>query len=100
MTYLFSYGTLQDSDIQKELFHRQLLGCPDLLLGFELSHTKAYGKYPNISKATNLSSNVTGMVYEILPSELERVDAYEGEAYTRVLVKLRSGKKAWVYLAK
>lgn len=100
MTYLFSYGTLQDSDIQKELFHRQLVGSADLLLGFELSQKMAYGKYPLISKAPGMAPGVTGMVYEISPRELEQVDAYEGEEYTRVLVKLQSGKKAWVYIAK
>jgi len=100
MTFLFSYGTLQDRNIQKQLFHRELIGSPDLLLGFELSQKMAYGKYPLISKASDIAPGVTGMVYDISPTELEQADAYEGEEYTRVLVKLQSGKKAWVYIAK
>lgn len=100
MTYLFSYGTLQDGDIQKELFHRQLVGSPDFLLGFELSQRKVYGKYPVIYRTPNVAKGVTGMVYEIVSGELEQLDAYEGQEYTRVLAKLQSGKKAWVYIAK
>ena len=100
MTYLFSYDSLQDSNIQNELFHRQLIGSPDLLLGFELPQKKAYGEYSVISRATNPSSSVNGMVYEISAGELEQVDAYEGEEYVRIPVKLQSGKKAWVYIAK
>jgi len=100
MTYLFSYGTLQNGDIQKDLFHRQLTGSPDSLLEFELSKKKAYGKYLVISKAADSSSKVSGMAYEISIEELEQVDNYEGEQYTRVLAQLQSGKKAWVYIAK
>ena len=100
MLYLFSYGTLQDGDIQKELFHRQLMGSPDLLLGFELSQNKVYGKYPVISKAPGITSGISGMAYEISPRELVQVDAYEGEEYSRITVKLQTDKKAWVYIAK
>ncbi len=98
--YLFSYDTLQDKNIQNELFHRLLIGNPDLLLGFELPRKKAYGEYSVISRATNPSSSVKGMVYQISAGEIEKVDAYEGEEYVRILVKLQSGKKAWVYIAK
>lgn len=99
MIYLFSYGTLQDKDIQEQLFHRPLIGKPDLLLGFELSHKKAYGQYPVISKA-DVSSSISGIRYEISLEELHQVDAYEGEEYVRILTKLQSGKEAWVYVEK
>ena len=37
MPLLFSYGTLQQSDVQLATFGRRLVGKPDALLGFEPS---------------------------------------------------------------
>lgn len=100
MAYLFSYGTLREKRIQKELLFRELEGWPDRLQGFKLSKKKAYGQYPVISRTTDLSSSVSGMVFKIAYDELYQIDAYEGEEYVRIIAKLQSGKEAWVYVAK
>lgn len=99
MAYLFSYGTLRNVAIQKDLFKRELIGWPDTLLGYALSQEKVYGQYPTISKVSNASEQLSGMVYEITTQELNKADAYEGNAYSRILIKLKSRKEAWVYIA-
>lgn len=98
MAYLFSYGTLQDSAVQEAVFSRKLKGWPDKLPGFELSKTKAYGSYPVVVKANDTSQRISGMAYQLETEELEKADTYEGSEYTRILVDLESGKKAWLYV--
>ena len=100
MTYLFSYGTLRNIGIQEELFQRKLVGWPDTLLGYALSQEKVYGRYPTISRMPDKSAQLSGTVYEITAEELKKTDTYEGNAYSRILTKLKSGKEAWVYMAK
>jgi gamma-glutamylcyclotransferase (GGCT)/AIG2-like uncharacterized protein YtfP len=98
MAYLFSYGTLQDSEVQKAVFNRKLKGWPDKLPGFELSKTKAYDSYPIVVRTNDTSQRISGMAYQLENEELEKADTYEGSEYTRILVDLESGKKAWLYV--
>ncbi|PKA98719.1 gamma-glutamylcyclotransferase (GGCT)/AIG2-like uncharacterized protein YtfP [Flavobacteriaceae bacterium MAR_2009_75] len=100
MPYIFSYGTLRQIDIQEQLFGRKLEGEPDELLGFELSLQKAYGKYPIIVKTENHNSKIGGVAFQISEDELLHTDIYEGSEYSRIQVPLKSGKQAWVYVAK
>jgi len=44
------------------------------------------------------SDFVEGTVLSVTQSELEQADAYEPTGYERIVVKLRSGTEAWVYL--
>ena len=44
------------------------------------------------------SDLVEGTVFQVTKKELEHADAYEPEDYKRVLVRLKSGIDAWVYL--
>ena len=37
------------------------------------------------------------MLYEVSDDELDRLDAYEGDAYQRVSVRLVSKTRAWAY---
>ncbi|SHI63720.1 gamma-glutamylcyclotransferase family protein [Pseudozobellia thermophila] len=100
MHYLFSYGTLQDPEIQEQLFGRKMKAEPDVLLGYELSSQKAYGQYPQITKSQNADAKIEGVALELSEEELERADNYEGPEYTRISVRLKSGKPAWAYVAK
>jgi len=100
MAYLFAYGTLQDSEIQRLLFQRSLTGYAETLQGFQLSENKVYGRYPAISPTDNPLDTVKGMVYEVASLELKKVDAYEGEGYERCRIDLASGKTAWAYIAR
>jgi len=98
--YLFSYGTLQDSEVQKMVFSRMLNGNKDVLEAHTVSDEMVGGLYPTIQFSSDPNDKVSGYVYIISEEELRLVDAYEGDAYQRKKVALASGTKAWVYLGK
>ena len=109
MPLLFSYGTLQQENVQLSTFGRLLQGQRDELLGFELSSVKiedskvvsATGKthYANAAFNGRDDSRVSGTVFEITDAELAAADSYEQlAAYKRIATKLASGKQAWVYV--
>lgn len=109
MPLLFSYGTLQQEDVQRSTFGRLLQGQSDELLGFEPSFVKiddpqvvaTSGKthYANVTFNGRNDSRVSGTVFEITAAELAAADQYEQLAtYIRIAVTLASGKQAWVYV--
>jgi gamma-glutamylcyclotransferase (GGCT)/AIG2-like uncharacterized protein YtfP len=107
MPYLFSYGTLQQPEVQMLNFGRLLAGEPDQLIGFEQSVLKVEdpefvtvsGKaLHSIVRFTGRTEDrVSGTVFEVSESELAGADAYEPAGYTRIAAALASGKRAWVY---
>ena len=109
MPLLFSYGTLQQDDVQLATFGRLLHGQRDELPRFEPSLVKiedselvaTSGKthHANAAFTGRSDSRVTGTVFEITDAELAAADRYERlAAYTRIAAVLTSGKKAWVYV--
>jgi hypothetical protein len=109
MPLLFSYGTLQQEDVQLSTLGRRLHGERDELLGFEPSFVRiedpqvvaAIGKthHANARFSGNHDSRVPGMVFEITDAELSRIDEYEvAFSYQRVVARLASGRQAWVYV--
>jgi hypothetical protein len=109
MPLLFSYGTLQQQDVQRSTFGRLPQGQQDELPGFEPSLVRienaqvvaASGKthHANVTFNGNNDSRVSGTVFEITEAELAAADRYERlAAYKRIPVLLASGKQAWVYL--
>ena len=105
---LFSYGTLQDSAVQMANFGRLLSGRADSLPGYTLlpiaiadpTVVALSGKSQHaIAKRTDTDDEVPGMVFEISAEELAAADRYEVADYTRILVTLKSGLSAWVYVA-
>jgi gamma-glutamylcyclotransferase (GGCT)/AIG2-like uncharacterized protein YtfP len=110
MPLLFSYGTLQQEDVQLATFGRLLRGQPDELPGFEQSLVKiedpqvvaTSGKthYDNVVFNNSSDSRVSGTVFEVTYAELVAADKYEETAaYKRIEITLASGKLAWVYVA-
>ena len=107
MALLFSYGTLQQPDVQLATFGRLLDGHADELIGFEqglfeiddLEFVATSGKaFHAIVKYTGRSdSRVSGTVFEVTDAELASADEYEPAGYKRVATTLASGKRAWVY---
>jgi len=105
---LFSYGTLQQEEVQLSTFGRKLAGQPDELLEYELSLVKiddpdvvaTSGKthHPIVKFNRNADCRVPGTVFEITEQELAMADGYEVASYRRVLAKLASGARAWVYV--
>ncbi|MGH7596423.1 MAG: gamma-glutamylcyclotransferase family protein [bacterium] len=109
MPLLFSYGTLQQENVQLSTFGRLLQGQKDELPGFEPSFVKiedpqvvaTSGKahYANVTFNGRNDSRVSGTVFEITDAELAAADQYEQlAAYKRVAVMLASGNQAWVYV--
>ena len=109
MALLFSYGTLQNEDVQVSTFGRKLAGEKDLITGYEPSLVKIVdpalatklGKshHDNISATGDDWSNVQGTVFEVTDDELAKADSFEAQYfYKRVSVPLASGKDAWVYV--
>jgi hypothetical protein len=105
---IFSYGTLQDRDVQLANFGRQLSGSSDLLPGYSTSliairdpsvvATSGRTHHPIAERSGNLADEVSGTVFEITPDELAAADRYEVAEYTRVQVILKSGLQAWAYV--
>jgi gamma-glutamylcyclotransferase (GGCT)/AIG2-like uncharacterized protein YtfP len=109
MPLLFSYGTLQQEEVQLSTLGRHLEGQRDALLGFVPSLVKiedpqvaaAVGKthHDNATFDGNDDSRVPGTVFEVTDAELAKVDEYEAPFfYKRVAARLASGKEAWVYV--
>jgi Gamma-glutamyl cyclotransferase, AIG2-like len=104
----FSYGTLQQENVQLSTFGRLLEGQTDELLGFEQSLVRieepqvvaASGKthHPIVKFNGRSDSRVSGTAFEITDAELASADRYEVAAYKRVAAMLASGKQAWVYV--
>jgi gamma-glutamylcyclotransferase (GGCT)/AIG2-like uncharacterized protein YtfP len=105
---LFTYGTLQTEEVQLATFGRRLEGHADALPGYALKSIEIQDEdfvarsgtaiHRNLQFTGDSSDFVEGTVYSVSLQELEQADAYEPDGYKRVLVQLRSGAKAWVYL--
>ena len=106
--HLFSYGTLQQPEVQLATFGRLLDSRPDQLPGFSLAMlaiddaqvvaTSGKTHHPIASRSANLSDCVPGAVLVISLEELRQADGYEVAAYRRERVTLASGKQAWAYV--
>jgi gamma-glutamylcyclotransferase (GGCT)/AIG2-like uncharacterized protein YtfP len=108
MPLLFSYGTLQQENVQLAIFGRKLDGTPDSLVGFmrtlfEIADPqviRASGKthHPMATYTGDSADRIAGTVFEVTQRELEQADLYETDpAYRRFATRLLSGIEAWVY---
>ena len=107
--YLFSYGTLQKDEIQLGLFGRLLTGTRDLLKGYKTESieikdesflSRGEEKYQLTAIVSDdRTDTIEGTVFTVSEDELLLTDKYEPDNYTRIKVRLESGKQAWVYLA-
>ena len=109
MQYLFSYGTLQQENVQISTFGRLLEGKKDSLSGYIIDDLvitdpkviSASGKsiHP-ILRYTGVSSDtVEGTVFQLTDTELAQSDAYEVADYQRQSAILQSGFRCWIYAA-
>jgi len=108
MPRLFSYGTLQQDEVQQATFGRRLSGRPDELPGYEASLARIDDPreaasarathHDNVRVTDRTGAGVSGTVFEITDAELASADGYERRAgYDRAAVRLASGAEAWVY---
>lgn len=98
--YLFTYGTLQEREVQLGVFSRPLTGFEDELPLYILSDKKVADLYPTLRHTGQKEDSIKGQVYTLSHQELQKADIYEGEAYERIQIQLASGKNAWAYIAK
>ena len=99
---------LQRDEVQLDVFGRTLQGSDDALPGYTLKLIEIQDQDFVLKSGTAIHRNlqftgyssdfVEGTVYSVTQQELEQADAYEPDGYQRVLVQLRSGAKAWVYV--
>jgi gamma-glutamylcyclotransferase (GGCT)/AIG2-like uncharacterized protein YtfP len=109
MPHLFSYGTLQQDDVQVATFGRLLRGTADALAEYEpalvaiaeaqLAASAGRTHHANVRFNGKPDSQVRGTVYEVTEAELAAADEFERPAeYVRVTVTLLSGTGAFVYV--
>ena len=109
MPLLFSYGSLQQEEVQLSTFGRKLDGEKDLLIGYEpslvviddpdVASRLKRTHHDNVVNTGDDWSNVQGTVFEVADAELAKADTFEAQfAYKRINVNLASGKDAWVYV--
>ena len=108
MPKLFSYGTLQQENVQIATFGRSLLGTNDALVGYrqsmvaiddpEVVRTSGKTHHPIVAFTGASQDRVPGMTFDVSDAELAQADEYEVDAYVRVLAPLASGMTAWVYV--
>ena len=107
MEKLFSYGTLQQIEVQLETFGCELTGDKDALIGYivgevtitdpEVIRLSGKSVHPMLIRTDNPTDEVWGTIFEITAQELSRADSYEVAAYARKLGSLKSGGQAWIY---
>ena len=105
---LFSYGTLQQPEVQHANYGRLLDGQPDALRGYRLEPIEIddpavvslSGKAVHtIARPTgNPDDRITGTLFQLTEDELAATDAYETGAYKRIEAALESGRRAWVFV--
>jgi hypothetical protein len=106
--HLFSYGTLQDENVQRAVFGKPVHGTPDAIVGYDLvpvmiSSQEAIAisgkaEHTTLVPAKGESAPIEGVVFHITAGDLAAADRYESAEYRRIKVGLRSGIEAWVYV--
>ncbi len=106
--WLFSYGTLQQEDVQLATFGRLLEGRADALPGYatvpleitdpDVIATSGKKFHTMARPSCNPADEVSGVVFRITPAELAAADTYEVSDYKRIAVRLKSGMEAFVYV--
>ena len=108
MPLLFSYGTLQQREVQQATYGRLLTGTRDVLVGHRLEPlaisdpevVRLSGKavHAIARPSGNPADRIAGVCFHLTDEELAATDAYEVDAYGRAETVLESGIKAFVYV--
>ena len=108
MPRLFFYGTLQQAEVQTELFGEVVASATDTLQGWvrrEVEITdpevvRLSGKAVHPALVQGSGPPIAGAVLDLSDAQLAAADEYETSAYMRVEVILDSGRPAFVFVAK
>lgn len=106
---LFSYGTLQQPDVQLDTFGRLIPSEDDVLPGFTVDYAEiedhrvvdlsGVSVHPIVRATGNPLDKVVGKALWVTEAELEASDEYEVALYRRASATLASGREAWVYVS-
>ena len=106
---LFSYGTLQQPEVQLDTFGRLLEAEDDVLPGYTVDYAEiedtrvvdlsGLSVHPVVRETGNALDKVVGRVLWVTEDELDASDEYEVALYRRVSVVLASGRRAWAYVS-
>jgi len=109
MELLFSYGTLQQENVQLANFGRLLVGTADSLPNYKIGKIRITDKrvlkesgkefHPILEYTGDPRDEVMGTVFELTAEELQKADDYEVDDYQRVSTVLKSGCSCWIYAA-
>jgi len=105
---IFSYGTLQQRDVQRATYGRLLVGTRDALIGYRLEPleiddpdvVRLSGKSVHMIArySGDASDRIKGTCLHLSDEELAATDRYEVSMYSRSEVELQSGARAFVYV--
>ena len=109
MERLFSYGTLQQENVQIANFGRKLEGEKAKLTGYKVGEVKISdatvvaksGKeyHPILQFTGDHHDIVEGSCFLLTSDELKQADSYEVAEYTRIRSETQDGKECWIYAA-
>ena len=92
---VFTYGSLLDDSIRKSVLGKSIDGNIDTLRGYIVKDHSVL-PYPTIMPLKD--GTVHGKVFDVTNEDLERLDRYETQYYTKINVLLDSGKESLVYI--
>ena len=100
MEKLFVYGTLKNPEVQKLVIGRVVESKKDSIIGYNLKKIEIDGDvYPLLVEDPKQKKPIEGLVISVNSEELKKIDKHETEAYKRKEVILKSGERAFAYLA-
>ena len=107
MPLLFSYGTLRQPEVQKELFGEVVASSPDTLHGWverevvisDPEVVRLSGSAVHPALVPGKGAPIEGLALELSDAQLAAADDYEVSDYARVEVTLASGREAFVYVS-
>ncbi|MET0673417.1 MAG: gamma-glutamylcyclotransferase family protein [Microbacterium pygmaeum] len=107
--FLFSYGTLQQPDVQRDTFGRIVQSEDDVLPGYTVDYAEiedsrvvelsGLAVHPIVRPTGDPRDKVVGRVLRVSDDELDAADEYEVHLYRRIEVALASGRRAWAYIS-
>ncbi|MFT4134944.1 gamma-glutamylcyclotransferase family protein [Microbacterium sp.] len=107
---LFSYGALQSTEVQLDLFGRVVPASPGCMTGYTVDYADVEDHrdadacdrsvHPILRYTGNPIDKVIGTVLSLTDAELDATDEYQTPLmYRRIAITLADGRSGWVYVS-